>query len=85
MEEDLDPRKDAIDRAAMVAKFVAILAGNFCAISAIYFAVRNEFIMPQTMQVIGIWFVIWLILVVLVHSVLKPMLEKRNLRKLEES
>lgn len=85
MQEELDPKKDAIMRAGMVAKFIAILLGNFCAISAIYFAVRNEFVMPQTMQVVGIWFMIWLILVVLVHTLLKPVLEKRNLRKLEES
>ncbi len=77
-EED---EKEARESAGLVTKYVAVLAGNLCAISAIYFAVRNEFIMPQTAQVVGIWFMVWLILVILVHMLVRPWLEKRNLRK----
>ena len=67
----------ARERATLVSKYVAILFGNLCAISAIYFAVRNDFLMPQTAQVTGIWFLIWVVIMVFVHFVVRPLLEKR--------
>ena len=38
--------------------------------------------MPQSLQVLGIWVAIWVILVLLVHLLLKPWLEKRYIAKL---
>ena len=72
--------QEARDRASLVTKYVAVMLGNLCAISAIYFAVTNDFVMPQTAQVTGIWFMIWLIIMVLVHFLVKPWLEKWFLR-----
>ncbi|MGI9352407.1 MAG: hypothetical protein ACR2O3_12660 [Rhizobiaceae bacterium] len=73
---------EASEKAGLVSKYIAVLLGNFCAISAIYFAVRNEFVMPQTAQVLGIWFAVWVVAVLILHSVVKPWLEKRYIRKL---
>ena len=74
--------REAGEKAGLISKYIAILLGNFCAISAIYFAVRNDFVMPQTAQVLGIWFVFWVIAVLILHSLVKPWLEKRYIRKL---
>ena len=68
------PQQDANEKAGLVAKYIAVLLGNISAVSAIYFAVRNDFVMPQTMQVVGLWFAFWVIAVLIVHTVLRPWL-----------
>ena len=73
--------REAGEKAGLIVKYIAVLFGNFCAISAIYFAVRNEFVMPQSIQILGIWVAIWVIVVLLLHLVLKPWLERRYERK----
>lgn len=74
--------KRAADKAHMVTKYVAVFFGNFCAISAIYFAIRTQFLMPESLQVFGMAFALWLVAVLLTHTVLRPFLEKRFLRKM---
>ena len=72
----------ASDKARLVTKYVAMFLGNFCAISAVYFAVRTGFAMPETVQVFGMLFAGWVVVILIVHSVLRPWLEKRYLRKM---
>ncbi len=75
-------QKEANAWALMITKYIAIILGNFCAISVVYFALRNDFLMPQTMQVMGLWFVFCLVAIFMVHLLLKPLLAKRYLLKL---
>ncbi len=77
--------KEANAWALMITKYIAIVLGNFCAISVVYFTLRNDFVMPQTMQVLGLWFAFWLVAIFLVHLLLKPLLAKHYKRKLEAS
>lgn len=75
-------QQQAAQKAHMVTKYVAVFFGNFCAISAIYFAIRTKFLMPESLQVFGMAFALWLVAVLIVHTVLRPYLEKRYLRKM---
>lgn len=74
--------KQASDKAHLVTKYVAVFFGNFCAISAIYFTIRTKFLMPESLQVFGMAFAAWVVVILIVHTVLRPYLEKRFLRKM---
>ena len=77
-----DIAKKASEKARTVTRYVAMFFGNFCAISAVYFAIRTGFAMPETVQVFGMLFAGWLVVMLLTHSLLKPYLEKRFLSKM---